>query len=338
MTTHQDVSVIICAYTMKRWSDICEAVESLRNGTVRPREIILVSDNNEELLIAMKAQFPDDIVIPNTLKRGLSGARNSGINIAQSPYVAFLDDDATVAPGWLATLAPYCGNTDVYGIASMVSPMWIGTRPRWFPDEFLWVVGCSFKGLPETYSEVRNVLGGSMCVRREAFERVGGFNPALGRANSFLPISCEETEWCLRARRDIPGLKFMMEPNAVSYHKVPADRLTWKYLAIRCLAEGISKARLTKMHGSTSVLHTEKSYVARTLTASVLRYAGETLRGDLSGLGRIAAVVVGLGSAVLGYAGGILRALPAEATGHADSMKIRARPQHQRRQAGQQGT
>jgi glucosyl-dolichyl phosphate glucuronosyltransferase len=323
MTTNHDVSVVICAYTMNRWNDIREAVDSLKNGTATPREIILVSDNNQELLVAMRAQFPNDVVIPNTQSRGLSGARNSGICVAQSPYVAFLDDDALVAPDWLETLAPYCDTSDVYGIASMVSPKWIGARPRWFPDEFLWVVGCSFRGLPTTYSEVRNVLGGSMCVRREAFERVGGFNPALGRVNSFLPISCEETEWCLRARRDIPGLKFMMEPRAVSYHKVPAERLTWKYLAIRCLAEGISKARLTKMHGSTSILHTEKSYVARTLTAGLLRYAGETLRGDIYGLGRIAAVCVGLGSAVAGYVAGILRPLPQVAAGHEDSMAIR---------------
>ena len=47
-------------------------------------------------------------VVPNTQAKGLSGARNTGTEMASSDVVAYLDDDATAEPGWLqALLAPF---------------------------------------------------------------------------------------------------------------------------------------------------------------------------------------------------------------------------------------
>ncbi|GAJ08666.1 unnamed protein product, partial [marine sediment metagenome] len=43
------VSVVICAYTTERLQDIHEAVDSVRAQTLKPHEVILALDHNEEL-------------------------------------------------------------------------------------------------------------------------------------------------------------------------------------------------------------------------------------------------------------------------------------------------
>ena len=78
-----DVSVIICAYTEERWDDIIAGVKSLQQQTAPPREIIMVIDHNPSLLERVRANIPNVIAIENSEPQGLSGARNSGIAVAQ---------------------------------------------------------------------------------------------------------------------------------------------------------------------------------------------------------------------------------------------------------------
>ena len=54
------VSVIICAYTLGRWSWLCSAVDSVMTQTVMPHEIILCIDHNEELLNRCREQWQSD--------------------------------------------------------------------------------------------------------------------------------------------------------------------------------------------------------------------------------------------------------------------------------------
>jgi hypothetical protein len=43
------ISVIICAYTEERWYQLLASVESIREQTLRPLEIIVVIDHNAAL-------------------------------------------------------------------------------------------------------------------------------------------------------------------------------------------------------------------------------------------------------------------------------------------------
>jgi glycosyltransferase involved in cell wall biosynthesis len=96
--TAYNISVIICAYTEDRWNDLVAAVESVRQQTLPPREIIIVIDHNPGLLKRVQEHLPDVVAVENTETRGLRSARNSGIGVAQSQIIAFLDDDAVATP------------------------------------------------------------------------------------------------------------------------------------------------------------------------------------------------------------------------------------------------
>src|SRR5438067_543241 len=91
--TIDDISVIICAYTEERWSDLVAAVESVQKQTLSPREIIVVIDHNPGLLKRAREHVSGVVTIENADARGLRGARNSGIAVAQGQIIAFLDDD-----------------------------------------------------------------------------------------------------------------------------------------------------------------------------------------------------------------------------------------------------
>ncbi|MFI5013266.1 MAG: glycosyltransferase family 2 protein [Hyphomicrobiales bacterium] len=295
------VSVVICTYTLDRWTDLCEAVDSARNQVPPPAEVILVVDHNPELKARCEAEFPHCVVVENRQAPGLSGARNCGTAEARGWVVAFLDDDAIADKHWAGRLLAQCEMSGVLGATAKVEPLWIGRQPTWFPDEFLWVVGCSYRGLPDRRQEIRNLSGGACCLRRELLRSLGGFNSRLGRGKGRLPLSCEETELCVRARQSVENVKFMFEPAAVIFHKVPAQRLTWSYFGLRCYAEGLSKAFLAALVGPRIGLSSERSYVLRTLSTGLGRAMVDVVfRFDLSGLGRAAAIVYGLSCAVAG--------------------------------------
>jgi glucosyl-dolichyl phosphate glucuronosyltransferase len=298
-----DISVIICVYTSKRWNDIREAVASVRRQSLPAREIVIVVDYNAELLTACEAEFPDVKVLANDRDRGLSGARNTGIARSTGELVAFLDDDAVADASWLAALAQHFERVEVMGVTACIDPIWTATRPDWLPSEFLWTVGCSFKDEgSEALREVRNLFGGAMAVRRSVFTAVGAFTDKLGRQGSKLPVSCEETEFCIRAKAARPEGVFLSDPAARIGHKVPPDRTTWRYFLIRCYAEGISKAFLTRLAGDASFLDRERSYVARTLTAGLARGVLAFLkRAEVAGLKRALAILLGLGATGAGY-------------------------------------
>jgi GT2 family glycosyltransferase len=298
-----DVSVIICAYTEKRWSDLVAAIASVRSQTIHPREIIVVIDHNPPLLQRVRDEIPDVIAVANAEERGLSGARNSGLAAAHGSIVAFLDDDAIAEPDWLERLVAVFDDPSVLVAGGAVNPEWQHHPPRWFPDEFHWVVGCTYRGMPTTKTQVRNPIGANMAFRRVVFEHIGTFRAGIGRVGT-LPVGCEETELCIRYRQQLPHGRIVYEPLARVRHRVSPPRTTLRYFVARCFAEGCSKALVTRLVGRDDGLAAERAYTLRTLPSGVMRGVRDAVRGDAAGLARSAAIVAGLAMTTLGYAVG----------------------------------
>ena len=146
--TIHDISVIMCAYTQARWTDLIAAIESVQKQTLLPREIIVVIDYNPALLKRVREEVTGVLVIENRKAKGLSGARNSGATVANGEVVAFLDDDAIAEPNWIEQLCTWYDNPQVVGVGGKIEPLWLQTHPSWFPNEFNWVVGCTYQGMP----------------------------------------------------------------------------------------------------------------------------------------------------------------------------------------------
>jgi glucosyl-dolichyl phosphate glucuronosyltransferase len=325
-STHNAISVVICAYTQKRWHDLVEAVASAQNQTLPPFEVIVVIDHNPELLLQAQEQLSGVIVTDNREERGLSGARNSGIARAHGDLIAFLDDDAIADPQWLEQLSQDMQNPQILGTGGTVLPQWIDHEPVWLPEEFYWVVGCTYRGLPLKSAPVRNPIGASMCIRREVFTTVGGFRSGIGRVGT-RPVGCEETELCIRARQYWPQRTFMFHPQARVSHRVPGQRARWKYYWARCYAEGISKAFVARFVGAKDSLSSESTYTFQTLPQGVLRNIKSALFDhDSAGFARAGAIIGGLLVTTFGYLVGRLFSKPVESEQHVIQSPILEEP------------
>lgn len=293
-------SVVICAYTEERWGDLETAVASALDQSAPALEIVVAIDHNESLLERARAELRDVIVVANDGATGLAGARNSGAAATSAPVIAFLDDDACAARDWLERLLEHYDDENVLGAGGLIEPDWRSQRPRWFPDEFAWVVGCSYRGLPTGTEPVRNMIGANMSVRRDVLEAIGGFREDLGRLPSGAGAA-EETDFCIRGQQRFPDGRWLYVPAARVSHAVGAQRTSWAFFRRRCLNEGLAKAAMVAGTGSRSGLASERAYVRRVLPAGVARGLLAGLRGERDGPRRSAAILTGLAYTTFGY-------------------------------------
>jgi cellulose synthase/poly-beta-1,6-N-acetylglucosamine synthase-like glycosyltransferase len=229
---------------------------------------------------------------------GLGGARNSGIAASFAPLVAFIDDDAVATARWLELLAAPYEDSAVAGVGGSIEPRWETGRPPWFPEEFDWVVGCTYRGMPEETQEVRNLIGCNMSYRRDMLEALGGFRLGYG---------CDETELCIRLRQRWPDKKLLYVPEAVASHHVPASRATFARFLSRCYFEGGSKAVVASLIGRDRGLASERAYTVHTLPRAVATCVTGLVRdGDRPAIRRSGAIILGFLATVAGYAHGRL--------------------------------
>lgn len=296
------VSLIVCAYSEERLPGLTRLVERLRSQTCEASELLLVVDGNPALAATARERFADVSVVENHGARGHAGAANRGLAEAHGDIVVFIDDDAEPADDrWLEWLVSGYEEPDVLGVGGPVEPRWLTGRPPWYPEEFLWIVGGSHRGLPATRGPVRNLWMGNMSIRRVVLDGVGGFRTSLSRVGK-RPFGVQETELCIRASQLWPQGRFLFEPRARVRHDVPAERATFAYFRSHCFDEGRAKASMCRYVGSRDGLAAEREYVTRLLPAAVARgLADAVTRGDRSGLRRSGAIAAGTAAAACGY-------------------------------------
>jgi len=321
LPARKDISVVVCAYTDDRWHALVEAIESIRNQTVQPREVIVVVDHNPALLEKVQKNLPGVAGIENHQPRGLAGARNSGVEASSGKVIAFMDEDAVAEPDWLERLDEGYTNPQVIGVGGAIVPLWTGAPPGWLPPEFHWVVGCTYRGMPDGTAPIRNLIGANMSFRREVFDRTGGFRIGMGRIGT-RPLGCEETEFCIRALHRSPQSLLLYEPRARVRHRVPRDRARWRYFTARCFAEGLSKAQVAQVVGAQDGLASERAYTFRTLPRGILGgiKTGFVWR-DPSGFARAAAILIGLMCTTAGYLRGSIQGTNPQASGEVELLR-----------------
>lgn len=96
---HPALSIIMPVYNAEKYLDY--SIQSVLNQTYKDYELILVNDGSTDssLEICRKYQLSDErIRIISQENRGISGARNAGINAAIAEYITFIDNDDIIHP------------------------------------------------------------------------------------------------------------------------------------------------------------------------------------------------------------------------------------------------
>jgi glycosyltransferase involved in cell wall biosynthesis len=256
-------TVLIATYNRAALLD--ETLASLARMRVSPGlswEAIVVDNNSSDdtrVVVERHAPlFPVRLQYLFEGRQGRSSALNAGIQQAAGAVIAMTDDDVHVEEGWLdAACAPLLAGDPGMGYAGgPVRPIWGAPPPRWLDLERgdLWgtIAIQNHGGEPFVYEERRKVpLGANMAMRRDVFDRIGGFRPDLGRTGGRLVLGQEVPELLLRARA--AGLRGMYLPAMVVHHHIPAARLTRRYFRKWWFGKGVSRSALDRMQPVTEL-------------------------------------------------------------------------------------
>ncbi|BCJ37396.1 hypothetical protein Athai_48990 [Actinocatenispora thailandica] len=297
-TAVSDVGVVVPCHHERQWPLLRRSIDSVLAQRPAAARVIVAVDHNEPLRTRIREAFPQVTTVANGYPgRGVSGNRNSGARLLDTPVIALLDGDASAESGWLAALTAPFADPSVCGVGGAITPVWTGRRPRWVPEEFLWAWGGAYAGLPTTAGPVRNVWSASMAVRTEAFRAVGGFRVDFGKVGDL--SRPEDTDLCLRMSRVAGGI-WWYAPDARVRHPVDADKALLRYFLGRCYQEGRGKIALARLNRGPASLSSERGYLLGTVPRAVLRGATAPLRGDSAALLPTAAMLAGVGAAGCG--------------------------------------
>ncbi len=235
MPTSPVVSVVIP--THNRAAMLKEALDSVLAqegaGAEFPIEIVVVDDASSDDTPTVVQAYPHVRYIRLPTNRGHSAARNAGITASTGRYLAFLDDDDVWLPYWLRIMVPALESHPcealAYGQVIMRTPESEHVLPHPESAPSGSVLGPLLMG---NFVPTMAVL-----VRREAIERIGGFDEEIP--------GVEDYDLWIRLARDVHFL-FVATPVAVYRHGFQSKHLAevtdgrFAHLLLRVLRKAVA--------------------------------------------------------------------------------------------------
>lgn len=252
MNLEDTVSVIIPCYNCEDY--ISETLESFIHQTIKPLEIILVddgsSDNTIDILHEMERRYTDMVkVIRLEENKGVSYARNHGVDSSKGKYILFMDSDDIAeyelieeyqsrlkelnSPKKSEYVLCYSSYVQIDGNNNIISNPVRGIQVK--PREIL------------GYEFIRNYISTSgVLIKKEDFSQSGGFNEEL--------IYSEDWDLWLRlahiggfAYVDKPLIKVRRYKNNKSSkigNMLDGEKMVLKQYGIKYIKEAILKREL----------------------------------------------------------------------------------------------
>jgi hypothetical protein len=217
------VSVVIVNYNAQKY--LHECIDSLVRCNYKNIEIIVVdqgsTDGSWMLLERLKQEEPRLKIIRNDHNLGLSIGRNQGFRISRGKYVAFIDNDTVVDTLWLDRSIPLFERDPKIGACQC--KLLIKSNNKDYIDcvgeylgNFGFLVHIVESGTEIDYGQYDNITeilspkGAGMILRREALEKIGGFDEDYF-------IYMDETDACWRIW--LAGYKIIFVPESRVYHR-----------------------------------------------------------------------------------------------------------------------
>lgn len=256
-------SLIVATYN--RAESLLRTLESVVLQSADPTlwECVVVNNNSTDNTAQAFAAFVADHTTLNLRmvdepKQGLSNARNCGIAAAEGEYIAIIDDDETLELGYIETYIEFFDSfPTALAAGGAVKAVYEGSRPRWMSHytEQMIANPLDLDIVVTLFPASRVPAGGNMAFRRAAFEKVGLFNPRLGRNGQSL-IGGEENDLFARLRRAGELLYFV--PGAAIYHHIPQSKLTDEYFDRLSYNVGRSKLMRAEADGAVDALKADE--------------------------------------------------------------------------------
>jgi len=210
------VSIVIPVHGKLAYTLAC--LRSLaKHGAKAPFEVIVVDDASPDDSAATLAQLDGLHLLRNAQNLGFVGSSNAGATEARGEFLLFLNNDTQVTSGWLDALLQCFAERADCGIAGgrLVYPdgRLQEAGALVFTDGSGWTTGrfeprdaAAFRYRRET----DYVSGAALMIRRDVFQRIGGFDAR------YAPAYYEDTDLAFTIRR--LGLRVYYEPSSTVIH------------------------------------------------------------------------------------------------------------------------
>ncbi len=182
-----------------------------------PFEVLVVDDASPDRTAELVAASPGVRLIGSERNVGFVGACNLGASQARGSYLLFLNNDTEVRPGALDALVGAADSDDGIGLVGAMLVYPDGRLQE--SGGIIWADGSGWNygrdqdpdaAEFQVRREVDYCSGAAILVRREAFERLGGFDPR------YAPAYYEDTDLAFAIRS--AGYRTIVEPRAVVVH------------------------------------------------------------------------------------------------------------------------
>lgn len=225
-----NVDVGVCTF---RRAAVADALVSLAAQRLPPdcRLRAIVADNDETpsaepLVRASAARLGLALAYVHAPARNISRARNACLDTAEGEFVAFLDDDETAAPGWLAALLAEAERGGWDAVLGPVKAVYADGAPDW-------LAAGDFHSTAPVVDGGRILKGyaGNVLIRRSAAAaRSLRFDEGLGQQGG------EDDDFFYRLT-DMGGT-IGFAPDALAYEPVPPARASLNWLLTRSFRTG----------------------------------------------------------------------------------------------------
>ena len=197
---------------------LAAALASLREQRFRDFDVVVVDNGSTDGTPEwVRADHPEAELVVLAENRGFAGAVNAGIGHARGEFVALLNNDMELDPGWLAELVAALDADPAAGSAASKLRMLrepgvldgAGDVVTWYGATWRRGHGEPDRGQYDEPGVVASPCAGAALYRRRALEEVGSFDE---RFFAYL----EDADWGLRAQ--LAGWTCRWVPTAVAYH------------------------------------------------------------------------------------------------------------------------
>lgn len=270
------VTVVIPAYNARRW--VAAAIESVLGQRYTPFEVVVVDDGSKDGTEAVVRGFGDRVRYVHQANAGVCLARNRGAAAGSGTLVAFLDADDLWLPGKLKAqaerfeavpeLAACFTRSEAFEESTGLTHRFVH-RLRGDPVEDLLRNG--------------NVIGqvSSLMVRRDVFERLGGFDPLLSNC----------ADWDIAIRLVGAGPVELVEEDLVRYRihagsmstSVPLLEKDTLALLDKFFSDGANAAKYAGIRGAiyaSQYLTLSGSYLHSSQLGPSLRFLAKACAAD----------------------------------------------------------
>jgi len=211
------VTIVIPVYNNFDYTYNCLKSIFNHSGDDIDYEIIIANDNSDDLTVYIEKIVHNVKIISNIENLKFLRNSNNAAKFSRGKYILFLNNDTQVQDNWLFPLVTLIEKDNYIGAvgAKLISENCLLQEAGGiiWNDASAWNYGRDKNPAMPEYNYVKEVdyiSGAMIMVKKEIWERLGGFDEI------YMPAYCEDSDICFSIRK--LGFKVLYQPASVVVH------------------------------------------------------------------------------------------------------------------------